>query len=29
MNKIYRVIWNSTLRVFQVCSELVSGKQQV
>ncbi|WP_448885029.1 autotransporter outer membrane beta-barrel domain-containing protein [Citrobacter telavivensis] len=26
MNKIYRVIWNSTLRVFQVCSELVSGK---
>ncbi|HCB3502044.1 TPA: ESPR domain-containing protein [Citrobacter amalonaticus] len=29
MNKIYRVIWNSTLRVFQVCSELVNGKQQV
>ncbi|EMN3919017.1 autotransporter outer membrane beta-barrel domain-containing protein [Citrobacter farmeri] len=28
MNKIYRVIWNNTLRVFQVCSELVSGKQQ-
>ncbi|KFB98058.1 putative autotransporter protein [Trabulsiella guamensis ATCC 49490] len=27
MNKIYRVIWNSTLRVFQVCSELVNGKQ--
>lgn len=26
MNKTYRVIWNSTLRVFQVCSELVSGK---
>ncbi|HFQ8225505.1 TPA: autotransporter outer membrane beta-barrel domain-containing protein [Citrobacter freundii] len=26
MNKNYRVIWNSTLRVFQVCSELVSGK---
>lgn len=22
-NKVYRVIWNSTLHVFQVCSELV------
>lgn len=22
MNRVYRVIWNSTLRVFQVCSEL-------
>ncbi|MDE5206191.1 ESPR-type extended signal peptide-containing protein [Citrobacter amalonaticus] len=29
MNKIYRVIWNHTLRVFQVCSELVNGKHQV
>ncbi|ALR78681.1 lipoprotein/autotransporter domain-containing protein [[Enterobacter] lignolyticus] len=24
MNRIYRVIWNSTLRVFQVCSELTN-----
>ncbi|MEC5374847.1 ESPR-type extended signal peptide-containing protein, partial [Pseudocitrobacter sp. MW920760] len=28
MNKIYRVIWNSTLNVFQVCSELASGKRK-
>ncbi|WP_231851605.1 ESPR-type extended signal peptide-containing protein [Citrobacter rodentium] len=29
MNKIYRIIWNRVLNVFQVCSELVSGKRLV
>lgn len=28
MNKSYRVIWNSTLNVFQVCSELANGKRK-
>ncbi|EFK3805551.1 hypothetical protein A8443_002115 [Escherichia coli] len=30
MNRIYRVIWNCTLQVFQACSELTRrvGKNQ-
>lgn len=28
MNTIYRVKWNEILKVFQVCSELVSGKSK-
>ncbi|RKR65535.1 autotransporter family porin [Yokenella regensburgei] len=27
MNKCYQVVWNSTLRILQVCSELVIGKR--
>ncbi|EFE3612930.1 hypothetical protein CHZ72_003643 [Escherichia coli] len=26
MNRIYRVIWNCTLQVFQACSELTRRK---
>ncbi|MGU0016216.1 ESPR-type extended signal peptide-containing protein [Escherichia coli] len=26
MNRIYRVIWNCTLQVFQACSELTAGQ---
>ncbi|EKY5249057.1 hypothetical protein QFW35_004651 [Escherichia coli] len=25
MNRIYRVIWNCTLQVFQACSELLTS----
>ncbi|RJK17368.1 hypothetical protein CMV47_16495 [Escherichia coli] len=26
MNRIYRVIWNCTLQVFQACSELTRSR---